>query len=165
MTRRGLITFVVGTLAAAALTHGAFAITVAAAADRLYAGRMFDVRRWPGTSAEGFRLAGTYLRERFERTPPPVTLFAGSSVTHGYPWTHSQTFAQRYAEMRGTPVINAGILALDASGINDWIICGAMRNGIRPRTLIIEVPVVNTVSQLVNYRRAGTPVPALSNCI
>jgi hypothetical protein len=60
--------------------------------------------------------------------------------------------------------VNAGILGLDVSGVNDWIICAARANAIHVATLVVEVPVVNTVSQLANYQRAGRPVPPLSDC-
>lgn len=156
--------FVIGAAVAAALTHALIAVTVTAAIDPLYAGRMYDVRKWPGPQADGFKLAGTYLRERFERSSPPVTLFAGSSVTHGYPWTQRQTFASLYSRARGRSAVNAGILGLDVSGVNDWIICAAVANALHAATLVVEVPVVNTVSQLASYHRAGRPVPPMSDC-
>lgn len=149
---------------AAALTHSVFAISVTLAIDRLYEHRMFDVRKWPGPQSEGFLLAGTYLRERIARTWPPLTLFVGSSVTHGYPWAQRQTFSHLYGQLRATATVNAGILGLDVSGVNDWIICAAKGNGIRVSRLIVEIPVVNSVSQLASYHRAGTPVAPLRDC-
>lgn len=164
MTDRRGIEFVAVTLLTAALTHAVSAIAVTWAIDRVYTDRMFDVRQWPGPPSEGFRLAGSYLRERLARSRPPVTLFAGSSVTHGYPWSQSQTFAHLYSAAAGTTTINASILALDVSGVNDWILCAARRNGLRVAVLIVEVPVVNTVSQLASYHRASSPAPPLSDC-
>lgn len=164
MTLRRFTAFLAGVVGMAALTHAVIAIAAASAVDRLYRHRMYDVRKWPGPPVEDLRLAGTYLRERLVRSQPPITLFAGSSVTHGYPWTQSQTFARRYGDARGESVINAGILGLDISGVNDWILCAAKGNGIHVATLIVELPVVNSVSQLANYHRAGRAAPPLSDC-
>ena len=156
--------FIVIAAGGAAVAHACIAVGVTAAIDPLYAHRMYDVRKWPGRSEDAFKLAGTYLRERIERSSPPITLFAGSSVTHGYPWTQRQTFASVYGRAKGTQAVNAGILGLDVSGINDWVICAARANRIHVETVIVEVPVVNTVAQLVNYHRAGTPAPPMSDC-
>jgi hypothetical protein len=164
VTRRVCAMFVFAAAGAATLAHALIAVSVTAAIDPLYADRMYDVRKWPGPATDGFKLAGTYLRERIDRSSPPITLFAGSSVTHGYPWTQRQTFASLYSRARGTVTVNAGILGLDVSGVNDWIICAARANAIHVATLIIELPVVNTISQLVNYDVAGTPVPPMSDC-
>lgn len=164
MTLRQFVQFLLGAAAAAVLTHCLIAVAVTAAIDPLYAHRMYDVRKWPGPAADGLRLAGTYLRERVARMSPRLTLFAGSSVTHGYPWTQRQTFAHLYGRARAIGTVNAGILGLDVSGVNDWVICAAKGNRVRVSTLIIEMPVVNSVSQLATYRRVGSTVPPLSDC-
>lgn len=164
MKRRSFAAFVLAAAAVAATTHAVMAMSVTTTIDRLYEHRMFDVRRWPGSQEEGLRLAGTYMRERVSRETGPIALFAGSSVTHGYPWTQTQTFTHAYSRARGVAAINAGILGLDVSGVNDWIICAAKGNAVRPDTLVIEIPVVNTVAHLVNYRRAGLAVPPMNDC-
>jgi len=164
MTRRHFLSFILGVLVVAATTHAVIAVSVANAIDPLYSHRIFDVHKWPGDSGQRLRLSGTYLRERISRLTPPVTVFAGSSVTHGYPWTQRQTFAYQFGALRGAPTVNAGILALDWSGVNDWIVCSAIRNAIHVETLVLEVPVVNTVSHLVSLDRAGHPMPTLSDC-
>ena len=164
VTRRGCALVVSSAAAAAALAHALIALGVTAAIDPLYADRMYDVRKWPGPATDGFKLAGTYLRERIDRSSPPITLFAGSSVTHGYPWTQHQTFASLYRRTRGTVTVNAGILGLDVSGVNDWVVCTARANAIHVATLVIELPVVNTIAQLVNYHAAGRPLPPMSDC-
>jgi len=165
LSSRGLIKFVIGVLVAGGLTHAVTAMSVTAAIEWRYADRIFDIRNWPGSPTDGFRLIGTYLRERLSKLDPPVTMFAGSSVTYGYPWSRSQIFSRRYSEARQTPVVNASVLALDVSGINDWIVCAAVRNKLRVATLIIEVPVINTVAQLAAHHRSSTPAPPMSDCV
>ena len=117
-----------------------------------------------GAADRGREVAGGNLLRRAADRGQPITLFAGSSVTHGYPWSQSQTFSRRYSEARGVDAVNASILALDVSGINDWIICAASRNQVRVATLVIEVPVVNTLSQLAAHHRASTAAPPLDSC-
>jgi hypothetical protein len=164
MTTRALIRFVVAAGLVAVIVHAGVSVAAAFALDRLYPHRIFNVRTWSDEGTERFRLVGSFFVERARRGLP-VTAFAGSSVTYGYPWAEpfvfSRLFADRHAERR---VVNASIMALGMSGINDWIVCAARRNGIRFQAIVVEIPVVNTTAHLVRSLKSNQAVEPLDSC-
>ena len=130
-----------------------------------YGHRIFDVRRFSNDAVVNFLLVGTFLKSTTMNRNRPVIVFAGSSVTYGYHWHERVTFANLFASRHSTAtVVNASIIAGDVSAMNDWIVCAAHRNRITVDTLIVELPVVNSLSYLVNLHRAGVPPAPLSAC-
>ena len=164
MSVRRLLQFGAAVLMFAGVAHLVVALVLTLALHAMYPRRIYDVRRWSDDAAASFRLVGTWLNEN-ARVTEPVIAFAGSSVTFGLEFREPATFAGLFAERRPEhTVVNASIIAADLSGINDWIVCAARRNGIRFSALIVELPVVNTLGLLVRLRQGGNAVPALSTC-
>jgi hypothetical protein len=165
MTSRTLLRFVAGTALAAGVAHLVVGLTVLASLYVLYPHRIFNVRQWSNDVVASFRLIGTYLNANARRRDRPVLLFAGSSVTFGYPWNERFVFTRLVANQRPDyRMINGSIIAADVSGINDWIVCAAKRNRIRLDAIVVEVPVVNTLVYLANLHRAGVTAPRLTTC-
>ena len=165
MTRERLWRFFLGSVLAATTAHVAAGVAVMASLYTFYPHRMFNVHRWSNDAAANFRLVGTYLRANARTDARPVIAFAGSSVTYGDLRHERLTFARMFADGRsGATVLNTSILAADISALNDWIICAARRNQVRFDALVIELPVVNSASYLVNLNKAGQQVPPLGTC-
>jgi hypothetical protein len=158
MSRASLIRFVAGIAVTAVIVHAVIAVAAALALDQLYPHRIFNVRAWAADGAERFHLVGSFLVERAQPEARPVVAFIGSSVAYGYPWHErfvaSQAFAARHP---GYKVINPSIVAADISGLNDFVLCAAARNGIRFEAAVIEIPIVNTTSHMVDAHRQGHP--------
>ena len=156
MTIRRLIEFLAGVAVTALIGHMLVAFVAAAAIHRLFPHRIYNARVWSDTGNERFHLVGTFLVENAPPSAAPVIAFAGSSVTYGYPWDERLIFSRLFAEKKDTSkVINASIIATDVTGINDWIVCGAWRNRIQLDVAVIEIPVVNTTSHLIQARKDG----------
>lgn len=133
-----------------------FSGTMTLGFELLYRHRIFDSRRLSGEPVDRFRMIGSFLRARTRDRSQPVLAFAGSSFTFGYPWQESVIFSRLFATARrDRRVINASMPAGDISSVNDWIICGARRNGVRFDAMVVEIPVVNTLGSLAALRRAG----------
>jgi hypothetical protein len=165
MTARTLLRFVAGTAAYAAVAHLVIGLVVLTSLRVLYPHRVFDVRQWSDDVVASFRLIGTYLKSNARGGDRPVLLFAGSSVTFGYPWHERFVFSRLVANQRPDyRMLNGSIIAADVSGINDWIVCAAKRNRIRFDAIVVEVPVVNTLAYLANLHRAGVAAPNLTTC-
>ena len=164
MTRWQFSRFVVATTLFAGLTHLAAAVLVASSLSWLYPERIYDVRQWPVDAGSGLGLVGSFLRASVT-ADRPVLVFAGSSVTYGYLWPERVTFAHLVAaahpEMR---ILNSSIIGADVSGVNDWVICAAKRNRLHLETVVVELPVVNTLTYLVNMHEAKHPIAPLSRC-
>lgn len=165
MTQAQLRRFMLTAVAAAAVAHLVAAIAVTASLHLLYPHRIFNVRNFSDTPVEGFQLIGTYFNETTRRAERPVVVFAGSSLSYGYMWDERVTFPYLFGATRpAAKVLNASIIAADVSAVNDWIVCAAKRNQIHLDTLVVELPVVNTLSYLVNTHRDGHPPSPLSTC-
>lgn len=165
MTRRQFARFIVAIAAAAVAVHVLSALLITAGLYVKYPHRIFNVHQWSNDNAENFRLVGTFLRTRARSQTRPVMVFAGSSVSYGDVWPARVTFAHLIAERRTmATVLNASIIAADVSAVNDWIVCGARRNQIHVAALLIELPVVNSLTYLINHQRASGRVPALNAC-
>lgn len=165
MTSAGLIKFLTVVMGVALGAHLVTAATVTLAMQTLYAHRIYNARGLSSDGAERFRLVGSFLVENARIGALPVIAFAGSSVTYGYPWNERFVFSRLLADRsRTTKVINASIVAADISGVNDWIVCAARGNQVRFDVLVIEIPLVNTTSHLVQYHKSGHRPPALVRC-
>jgi len=165
MTRSVLLRFIVGAFSAAALAHVATSVLAAAALRELYPHRIYDVRKWSDDAVASFRLVGSFLNENAVPQDRPVIVFAGSSVTFGYRFPEQVTFARLFADRhQDARVLNVSIIAADVSAVNDWIVCAARRNDVHVDTLVIELPVVNTLTYLVKGQQSGHAPPPLSVC-
>lgn len=159
-----LLRFIGILCAAAAVAHLVVSIAAVSTLRALYSHRIFNVRAWPSPS-EAYHLAGSFIKENGATHDRPTVAFAGSSVSYGYPWDErfvfSKLFAERHPDLR---VINSSIVAADISGVNQWIVCAALRSRVRFDALVIEIPVVNTTTHLVALRKNGRPVDAAETC-
>jgi hypothetical protein len=118
--------------AAALLAHAVFSAAVAAAMYWGYPHRIYDVRRWHHATDYG-ELINAFLAQRRSDL-----VFAGSSVTFGYPWQESVIFSRVVG--RGT---NVSVIGLSLAGIHNLILCNMEDK--HPRQLVIEIPVVAAV--------------------
>ena len=165
MSWRALLRFISVAALFAIVSHLLVALAAVGVLHRLYPHRIFDVRSFSDNPVEGFRLIGTYLNENARHQVAPVVVVAGSSVSYGYLWPERVTFARLFADARpSAKVLNVSIVAADVSAVNDWIVCAARRNQIRVDSLIVELPVVNTLSYLVTTHRSGHAPSPLSTC-
>jgi len=116
----------------AALAHAVFSACVAAAMYWGYPHRIYDVRRWH--DVRDYReLISAFLAQRRSDL-----VFAGSSVTFGYPWQESVIFSRVVG--RGT---NVSVIGLSLAGIHNLILCNLEDE--HPRHLVIEIPVIASV--------------------
>lgn len=165
MTKGSLTRFLAVVAAAAIAAHVLTAGVVTLAMRTLYEHRIYNARGLSSDGAERFRLVGSFLVENARVGLLPVIAFAGSSVTYGYPWHERFVFSRLVGDRkRATKVINASIVAADINGVNDWIVCSARGNRVRFDVLVIEIPLVNTTSHLVDYHKRGLRAPALARC-
>jgi hypothetical protein len=156
--------FLGGVVAAAAAVHVLFAALLVFGIQATYRHRVFDVTRLPIDPIQRYELIGTFLREHAS-DPRPSVLFAGSSFTYGFPWRETAIFSRAFADAhRDRHVMNASLLSADVSSINDWILCAAARDSLRFDTVVVEIPVVNTLQQMVANRDRHHVTPPISNC-
>ena len=165
MTLQALVRFVGGVVAAVLVARLLISAAVAASLHAMHSHRIFDVRRFSNDAVANFRLVGTFLNSRAKTGRHPIVVFAGSSVTFGHLWHERVTFAGLFADRHAAAtVLNASIIAADVSAMNDWIVCAARRNHLAMDVVVIELPVVNSLSYLVNLRHVGVEPAALSSC-
>ena len=163
--RNGFIKFLVVATVTAFGAHLLTAASATFAIHTLYSHRIFNVRAWSDDGAERVQLVGSFLVENAEQATKPLIVFAGSSVMYGYPWDERFVFTHLFAEQKpASKVINASIVAADIKGVNDGIVCSALGNRIRFDAVVIEVPVVNTTSHLVQSRKSGHRAAPLQQC-
>lgn len=144
--------------------HLAVAFAAVSVLRTLYPHRIFNVRAWP-TPTETFQLAGTFLKESGGADSRPTVVIGGSSVSYGYPWAEQFVFSKLLADRRpDLKVINASIVAADISGVNQWIVCAALRAGVRFDAIVIEIPVVNTTAHLALWRANGRVIDTGEPC-
>jgi len=165
MTTWPLLRFTAGVVVAAVLSHLLASAAVAGSLYALHSHRIFDVRRFSDDAVANFNLVGTFLIARATANKSPLVVFAGSSVTFGHLWHEKVTFAGLHGNRHPEKtVLNASIIAGDVSAMNDWLVCAARRNQLAIDTLVVELPVVNSLSYLVNLHHAGVKPAALSLC-
>jgi hypothetical protein len=81
-----------------------------------------------------------------QRERKPLMMFLGSSLTWGYPWQQDVIYTRIVADrLIGWKVVNMSMLAIGTRGITDFMTC-ALGPARRPETLIVELPLVNSVS-------------------
>jgi len=107
-------------------------------------------------------MVSMYLTHTVAPSPPPATVFFGSSVAYGYPWQEEVTFAARYAAMRPAEhVFNASVIGADLAFIDNAILCGATNAGLKVDKAIIELQVVLSVNSLarITFWKFAPPEP------
>jgi hypothetical protein len=165
MTSTRLLRFLGGVATAALIAHLLVAGVAAAAMRTFYPHRMFNTRNWPAAGAERFQPVGSFLVENAQRSAGPVIAVVGSSVAYGYPWQERFIFSKLIADRQpSTKVINASIIGSDATGISDFVLCAAFRNHVRFDAAIVEIPIVNTTSQLIARRTQQQPASVVNPC-
>ena len=159
-------TFLLIAALCAAVMHLAESAVVAMTLDGAYRHRVFDVTRATAAATDRYRLLGSFLKSRQRMLASPSVTFAGSSFTFGYPWPESMVFSRLFASERpDVAVLNVSMLSADVASVNDWILCAAVRNDVRFDTLVVELPVVNSLSRLATIHRLGLEsTAALADC-
>lgn len=134
-----------------AVLHVAWSSAMALLLSSSYAHRMVDVRRWPEEVAvrKTAEMVSMYLTDTVSPSPPPTTVFFGSSVAYGYPWSEDVGISGRYAALRPAEhVFNASVIGADLAFMENAILCGATNAGLRVDTAIVELQVVLSVNSL-----------------
>ena len=154
-----LLTLLIG----GAVIHIAWSSVMAWLWASRYSHRIIDVRRWPEEVdvARTTEMVSMYLTHTVASSPPPTTVFFGSSVAYGYPWQEEVGFAARYAALRPAEhVFNASVIGADLAFIDNAILCGATNAGLNVDTAIVELQVVlsiNSVARTAFWKRAPPP--------
>lgn len=156
--------FMVTLLGGGVVMHLAWSTAMALLLSSSYTHRMVDVRRWPGEVdvSRTVEMVSMYLSHTVAPSPPPTTVFFGSSVAYGYPWPEDVTFAARYAAMRPSEqVFNASVIGADLAFIENAILCGATNAGLTVDTAIVELQVVLSVNSLarIAFWKFAPPEP------
>ena len=159
--RARLIAFVAAAVAGAGALHLGWSGVLAAIVARGYQHRAPNITTIEGP--ERFALLGRFIaHEAAAAQARPFLAFVGSSFTYGYPWRESAIFSYRYAERHPqAKVVNLSMLSADTTSLNDWIFCSAKVNGVRFDTTFVEIPVVNEVNSLTDYRRRRLVMPGM----
>lgn len=132
MWRPLTISGLIATLAAGAM-HLAFSAG-AAFTMTSYKDRIFDVREFPHPS-DFAPLVGGYVQAL-----PASTVVAGSSFSFGYPLSADKTLAS------GLPdTVNASVVGGGFDLITETILCEIKARGLRPKAIVLEVPLINEV--------------------
>lgn len=136
-------------VAITALTHVAASLAAAFALAAAYPHRMADIRSWPGEAdpARTADFVSGFVEEIRRRSIE--TLFVGSSVTFGYPWQEPVIFSRQYAALRPEePTANLSIIGAHLGLMEDVLLCRVLNGGVKLKTIVIEIPVVNGVGYL-----------------
>lgn len=129
--------FAIGAAACAHVAVSAFAAYVIGTFNQ----RIFDVRTFDSPVFPS--LIGGYI----ESQQPLGGLAVGSSFTYGYPYAEDLTFPA----VAG--VTNVSVLSGDLAMSYHAALCEMKARGIRAKSLILEVPLVNDIYSLVHYNR------------
>ena len=158
MTWRRLFGIVAGVATMALAAHVLFSAAVGVTLEAVYSHRLVDVRRWPGALPPALvaEMVSMFLTDRPGAGARSETIFYGSSFAYGYPWQESVVMSQRYAALRPAEVVlNASVIGADLAVLDAGVLCGARNSGIRTKTAIVELPVVNSVGALAKARADG----------
>lgn len=148
-TRHRALGIAAGLAAMAIATHVLFSAAIGMTLEAAYRERMVDVRRWPSSlpPAGVAEMVSMYLGGRARQAD--ATIFYGSSFAYGYPWQDTVVMSSRYAALRpDEQVLNASVIGANLALLRSGVLCGARNAGIRTRTAIVELPVINSVAAL-----------------
>jgi hypothetical protein len=153
-------TFVVALLIGAAVTHLAWSSAMALILSSSYPHRIMDVRRWPDpVSVKGVaEMVSMFLSHAITPATAPHTVFFGSSVAYGFPWQEDVVVSTRYAALRPAEhVVNASVIGNDVAFLEDAVLCGATNAGLQADVVIVELPVINSVINLMRRTDDSQP--------
>lgn len=124
----------------AALSAGLVQLGISAAAAYAmanYGERIFNVRLFP--EATDFPpLVGGFLAAN-----QSATVVVGSSFSFGYPFPATMTISSGLKD-----TINASVVGAGLEVINTSILCEMAAREIRPKTIVLEVPLINELSRI-----------------
>lgn len=138
-------------LLAAALLHVAISFAAATVAAS-YSKRVFKTSEFGGKNLAV--LVGSYIEARLENDKSIIA--GGSSFSFGYPFPAEFAWPAQLGEQLREPVVNAGVIASGADGIRQAVMCQMSARGLKTKTLILEVPLVNELSSLKASRGGPT---------
>ena len=146
-------TFVLALLLAATVLHIAWSSAVAGLLAASYRHRIFDLRRWPQeplSLAISTEMVSMFLTEVMPPSTSRGTVFFGSSVAYGFPWQEDVVVSTKYAALRPLEhVVNVGVIGADLAFLESAVLCGAVNAGLRADVVIVELPVLNSVNNLL----------------
>jgi hypothetical protein len=157
-------------IATVAAAHLAWSAGVVALLHGFYEHRIPNVRKFPNAGAEWEDFTSAFAIASAARSRAggrPGVMFLGSSMTWGYPWQEPVIFSKLTARaapdwtVSNLSVIGAGILTLGQ--ISHCALGDKQR---QPDVLVVEIPLVNAVSQVRGHgnspqpcHRSGSDVP------
>ena len=153
-------TFILAVLIGGAFTHLAWSSAMALLLSTRYPDRMVDVQRWPQSISvqRVAEMVSLFLSNTINASTAPNTVFVGSSVAYGFPWQAEVVVSARYAALRPTEhVVNASVVGSDLAFLENAVLCGATNAGLRAEVVIVELPVINSVLNIM--RRSDEWVP------
>lgn len=147
MKWRSIILSLLVATVAAGLTHVAVSVTAAYVMSGC-GRRIFNVQAFQ--KQDHFSaLVGGYLDAN-----PASTVTVGSSFSFGYPFPAEMTLSS------GLPdTVNASVVGAGLDTINISILCEMKARSIRPRTIILEVPLINEVYNIAQRPGAAAEMP------
>jgi hypothetical protein len=155
-------TFLLTLLIGGAVLHVAWSSAMAWLWSSSYVHRMVDVRRWPEEVAirRTIEMVSMYLTHAVLPSPPPTTVFFGSSVAYGFPWQEEAGLTAQYAALRPAEhVFNASVIGADLAFMDNAILCGATNAGLHVDTAIVELQVILSVNSLARSTMWGFGPP------
>lgn len=107
--------------------------------------RIYDVRDFPSNYFNQADLAGSYLSRT---VTPDSIIFVGSSFSFAYSWAAQFSFPAVLARDTGKPVVNASVLGAGFREMKSYLLCELARRALRPRVIVVEIPLVNELDKL-----------------
>lgn len=153
-------TFILAVLLGGLVSHLAWSSAMALLLSTRYPHRMIDVQRWPQSISvhRVTEMVSLFLSNTVPASTGPNTVFFGSSVAYGYPWQEQVIVSTRYAALRPAEhVVNASVVGSDLAFLENAVLCGATNAHLRAEVVIVELPVINSVLNLM--RRSDEWVP------
>jgi hypothetical protein len=155
-----LLAYLTATLAFAAVAHIAWSLLLAAGLLAGFDHRIFNTRAVAINHGTRLALSAAFLDHRTRGDTGRTVGFLGSSFTYGYPWEEDRIFSDVFAAREPTlNVFNGSQIGSDIGGIIENVACPLAAAKQKVAVAFFEIPIVNTVDNLEQYRRLGASRP------
>jgi hypothetical protein len=147
-TLRFLLTLVVLMLS----FHIAWSAVVVTALRSFYEHRIVNVRKMPNVDRKWESFSSSFIGEAIQdavEQQKPLLMFAGSSVTYGYPWQEDVIYTKLVKNnFSDWKVSNLSIIGVGMKALTDFATC-ALSLESRPDVFIVEIPLVNSTASIM----------------
>ncbi len=131
--------------------HLAWSAVVVVALRTFYEHRIVNVRKIPNVDKKWENFSSAFVSEVIKvaaTEQKPHVMFAGSSVTYGYPWQERIIYTKVVAnDLPEWKVSNLSIIGVGMQSLTDFATC-ALSSENRPSILIVEIPLVNSTASI-----------------